>query len=132
MAETIKRTEIEKEIRERIMNIIAPVLEQELGADILAVKTNEFSIPLLDKYGNEIFANIKISVPRGVRAGHGYVPYDGYAAAEDYTLEQEEKKAKREASNAKKAAAAAKREHDRELRKTVRTMKQDVKELVAQ
>lgn len=132
MAETIKRTEVEKEIRERIMNIIAPVLEQELGADILAVKTNEFSIPLLDKYGNEIFANIKISVPRGVRAGHGFVPYDGYAAAEDYTLELQEKQAKKDASAKKKEAEAAKRAHAKELKATVRTMKKDVKELVAQ
>ena len=41
-------------------------------------------MPVLDADGNEKFALIKISIPRGSRSDGTFIPYDGYAAADAY------------------------------------------------
>ena len=80
----------------------------------------EYSI---DENGEEFFFSMKIAVPRGTRNGEGgYIPYDGYAAAEDYRLEMEDKAAKKAASAEKKAAAEREKERKREAKKVVKDL----------
>ena len=110
------KAELETAIRNDILSKITEMLSEELDTDVLPVSASELAIPVLDEEGNEKFAVVKVSIPRGTRNGSGYDPYDGYAAAEDYKAEQEEKAAKKAASAAKKEQAAKLREAKREAR----------------
>ena len=72
---------------------------------------------------NEKYVKISVSVPRGTRDGKGgYEDYDGYAAAEDYKLDCEEKAAKKAASEAKKAAKIKADQAKREAKKVVKEL----------
>lgn len=98
-------------IRNRIFNDIMDYISAKYDTDALLVAGNEFSIPVVDDDGNEKFANVKVSIPRGTRKGKGkgYDPYDGYAARDEYaeTLrinaeKEKEKEAKRKQREAEK------------------------------
>lgn len=110
------KAELETAIRNDILNAITEMLTAKLETDVLPVSASELAIPVLDEEGNEKFALVKVSIPRGTRNGSGYDAYDGYAAADEYKAEQEEKAAKRAASAAKKEQAAKLREAKREAR----------------
>lgn len=110
------KAELENALRNDILNSICEFLSQKYDTDVLPISTGGVTMPLLDAEGNEKFANITISIPRGTRNGNGYTEYDGYAAAEAYRLECEEKAAKRAASAAKKEAAEKLREQKRAMR----------------
>ena len=76
--------------------------------EVLRVGSNEIAIPCVDAAGNDAWVVVKVSTPRGTRNGEGgYNPYDGYAAADDYALDCEEKAEKRKAADEKKAAKIA-------------------------
>lgn len=113
---TKSKAELETAIRNNILSKISEMLSKELDTDVMPVSASELAIPVLDEEGNEKFAVVKVSIPRGTRNGSGYDPYDGYAAAEDYRAEQEEKAAKKAASATKKEQAAKLREAKREAR----------------
>ena len=110
------KAELETAIRNDILSKISEMLSEKLDTDVLPVSSSELAIPVLDEEGNEKYAVIKVSIPRGARNGSGYDPYDGYAAAEVYKIEQEKKAAKKVASAAKKEQAAKLREAKREAR----------------
>jgi hypothetical protein len=100
-------------------------MSEKYNIDVLRVGPSELAIPAVDDEGNEYFNLLKLSVPRGTRNGEGgYTPYDGYAAAEDYKFELEEKAAKKAANEAKKAAAEKAKEAKREAKKVVKELNQ--------
>lgn len=100
-------------------------MSEKYNIDVLRVGPSELAIPAVDDEGNEYFNLLKLSVPRGTRNGEGgYTPYDGYAAADDYKFELEEKAAKKAASEAKKAAAEKAKEAKREAKKVVKELNQ--------
>lgn len=123
MSDTMSKAALESALRNELLEKVADVLSKNYDTDVLAVSASELAIPLLDKEGNEKFALIKISIPRGSRNGEGgYTAYDGYAAAEDYKLDLADRAAKRAASAEKKAAAERERERKREARKVVKEL----------
>lgn len=117
------KAELENAIRNDILSAIATLLTEKYDTDVMPVSASELTIPVLDAEGNEKFALIKVSIPRGTRSGNGYIPYDGYAAAEDYRLDLEEKEAKRRASAEKKANAEALRAQKREQKQVAKAIK---------
>lgn len=89
--------------------------DKDGGWDVLQVKSNELSIPVVDKNGDEHYINIKISVPKGSRDGD---EYDGYAEAEEYQFKQREKM-KKEAEKALKKAKNLPKAEKEKIRKEV-------------
>ena len=117
------KAQMETMIRNDFLALIAQAITDTKETDALPVSASEIAVPCLDADGNETWALIKVSIPRGTRNGQGgYDPYDGYAAAEDYKAEQEEKAAKKAASAAKKEQAAKLREAKREARQVKKAM----------
>lgn len=122
MAEMSKAA-LETAIRNDILQAITELLQEKYETDVMPVSASELTIPVVDAEGNEKFALIKVSIPRGTRNGAGgYDAYDGYAAAEDYRLELEDKAAKKAASEAKKAAVEKEKERKREAKATIRKL----------
>lgn len=111
------------EMKNELLSNVQSILSTQLNSDVLRVGTSEIAIPAVDADGNEFFYLVKISIPRGTRNGEGgYNEYDGYAAADDYKFELEEKAAKKAASEAKKAAAEKEKERKREAKKVVKEL----------
>ena len=106
----MNKATLESAIRNDILAIVRKAIETELNTDALTVSASEIALPVVDAEGNEKFAIVKVSIPRGTRNGNGYDAYDGYTAADDYKAEQEEKAAK-------KAQAIALKERKAEQKK---------------
>ena len=124
------KAELETAIRNDILNDIRALIEDKYGTDALQISASEIAIPILDKEGNEKWAIAKVSIPRGTRNGDGgYNSYDGYAAAEDYKLDLEEKAAKKAKSAAKKEAAEKEKEKKRAEKQQAREAKEALAEL---
>lgn len=107
---------LETAIRNQILDFLVDNLSAHFDADVLDVSASELVMPVVDAEGNEKFALIKVSIPRGSRNGDGgYTPYDGYAAHEDWELvkadkadkakARQEKAERAEKEKARKAAA---------------------------
>ncbi len=117
MSKASLETEIRNQVLQTVIDAVNPI------SDILPISASELALPIVDSEGNEKFAVIKVSIPRGERDGNGgYIPFDGYAAAEDYKLEVEEKAAKKAASEAKKAAKIKADQAKREAKKVVKEL----------
>lgn len=124
------KAQIETLIRNDFLALIAKAIETEKETDALPVSANEIAVPCLDPDGNETWAVIKVSIPRGTRNGEGgYTPYDGYTAAEDYKIDCEEKAEKKAAAEAKKQAKIAKDQKAREEKKALAEANKGLKEL---
>ena len=124
------KAQLETALRNKFLSFVSDTISQEMETDVLVVSASELAIPCLDEEGNEKFVLIKVSIPRGTRNGQGgYDPYDGYAAAEDYTIDLEEKAAKKEASEAKKQAKIARDEAKRAEKKALAEANKNLKEL---
>lgn len=84
---------------------------EDKGEQVLRVKSNGISSPVIDCNGEEKFMVVTFTVPTG--ADKGREPYDGYAEAEDYAhkLREKEIKAKKKEEEKKK-----KIEHDKKMR----------------
>lgn len=124
------KAQIETLIRNDFLTLIAKAIEAEKETDALPVSANEIAVPCLDPDGNETWAVIKVSIPRGTRNGEGgYNPYDGYTAAEDYKIDCEEKAEKKAAAEAKKQAKIAKDQKAREEKKALAEANKGLKEL---
>lgn len=114
-------TALNTNLRNNLMKDFIEFIATKYETDALSISSSSVAFPVVDEEGNEKFAKIAISIPRGTRNGKGgYDEYDAYAVAEDYKLEQEEKEAKRKASEAKKEA---KRKADEEKRATKKALK---------
>lgn len=117
MSKASLETEIRNNVLQTIIDAVNPI------SDILPISASELALPIVDSEGNEKFAVIKVSIPRGERDGNGgYIPFDGYSAAEDWKLvlaERADKAAKR-----KEKAERAEKERARkaEARKTIKKL----------
>lgn len=100
-----RRAEITNQLREIVLG---------WGEDAQLVKNNAFMYPTLDADGNELFAVVTVTIPRGEQGGPAY---DGYAAAEAYRFDLEQNRIRKEKQAEEKKAAAEKRKQKREERK---------------
>ena len=123
------KAQMETAVRNEFLTLIASAITETKETDALPVSANEIAVPCLDPEGNEIWAIVKVSIPRGTRNGNGYDPYDGYAAAEDYKIDLAEKAEKKAAAEAKKAAKIAKDQKAREEKKALAEANKGLKEL---
>ena len=124
------KAQLETAIRNRFLSFIANSISEELDIDALPVSASELAIPCLDDEGNEKWALIKVSIPRGTRNGQGgYDSYDGYAVAEDYRIDCEEKAQKKADAEAKKQAKIARDEAKRAEKKALAEANKNLKEL---
>jgi hypothetical protein len=122
----MSKSALETAIRNELLEKVSMLLAKDYDTDVLPVSASEITIPVVDKEGNEKFALIKISIPRGTRNGEGgYIAYDGYKAAEDYKYDLEERAAKKAASAEKKERAEKERERKREARKVVKKLNKE-------
>lgn len=101
----LTKTQLAALKREEILNLLIEFFNGR-GEDTMRESGNAIVFPSLDAEGNEVFAKIAVSIPRGDRSGEAY---DGYAAAEDYKLKQEEIAAKRELRERERSEAEKKR-----------------------
>lgn len=89
------KASLENGLRNEIIQVICEALETHFDADMIIVGTGEISFATVDAENNEKYPKIKISIPRGTRNGEGgYIPYDGYAAGQEYAEERARKAAK--------------------------------------
>lgn len=102
----LTRKQLDEEIKLRYLKIISEHLSN-MDEEILRVKSNEISIPVLDAEGEERYLVITLKVPTGTRQGE---EYDGHAEAEDYAHNLAEKAKKQAEKEAKAARDKAKRE----------------------
>jgi len=124
------KAQLETLLRNKFLSFVSDTISQEMETDVLVVSASELAIPTLDEEGNEKFVLIKVSIPRGTRNGEGgYDPYDGYAAAEDYAIDCEEKAQKKADAEAKKQAKIARDEAKRAEKKALAEANKGLKEL---
>ena len=103
------------------MEYLQKVIEsfEQIGDEVLRVKSNEIAIPVVGCEDNEDFIVITVKVPTG--ANKGTEPYDGYSEAESYEMKLKEKelKAKKKAEEKKKKKKRDKerREKEKEIAK---------------
>ena len=119
----MSKAALETAIRNDILSAITSFLSEHYDTDVMDVSASELTIPVVDAEGNEKFALIKVSIPRGTRNGDGgYTPYDGYAAHEEWELDKADKADK--AAKRKEKADRAEKEKERK-----RAAKQTIKKL---
>lgn len=119
----MSKASMETAIRNTMLENIMKMIDSEYATDALPVSASEIAVPVVDEEGNEKFALIKVSIPRGTRNGDGgYTPYDGYAAAEDYKLDLADKADKARAREEKKERAAKEKERKANARKVVKEL----------
>lgn len=119
----MSKASMETAIRNTMLENIMKMIDSEYATDALSVSASEIAVPVVDEEGNEKFALIKVSIPRGTRNGDGgYTPYDGYAAAEDYKLDLADKADKARAREEKKERAAKEKERKANAKKVVREL----------
>ena len=105
----LTRKQLDEEIKVRFLTGVSEHLEQ-IGEEVLRVKSNEIALPVLDSEGEERWIVLTFKVPTGERGGDGY---DGYSMAEDYQMKQEAKAEKKAEKEAKAEADRKKREAER-------------------
>ena len=114
---------LETEIRNRILDAITKTLTEMYDTDVMPVSASELTIPVLDSEGNEKFALIKVSIPRGTRNGDGgYEAYDGYAAAEEWKGVLADRTDKEKARQEKREQAEKERERKRAAKAVVKEL----------
>lgn len=91
--------------------------------EVLRVKSNEIAFPIVDNEGNEDFMVITLKIPTG--ANKGTEPYDGYAMAQEYEINQRNKAEKAKEQAKKKAE---KIERDKAYRQKLKEQKEKAKE----
>ena len=124
------KAQLETALRNTYLSFISQTISQEMETDVLPVSASELAVPCLDDEGNEKFVLIKVSIPRGTRNGSGgYDPYDGYAVAEDYAIDCQEKAQKKADAEAKKQAKIARDQKAREEKKALAEANKNLKEL---
>ena len=102
-------------IRDSILKELIPFLEDKYDTYVKQVGSGEYTMMIPDEEGNKIYANIKVSIPRGTRNGEGgYTPYNGYQIAKDYKDETEAKVQERAVKKAMKEAEKGKKKTEGE------------------
>ena len=124
------KAQLENKLRNECLELLHETLDNKYGCDVLPVSASELALPVTDAEGNEKWILIKVSIPRGTRNGAGgYDPYDGYAVAEDYAIDCEEKAQKKADAEAKKQAKIARDEKVRAEKKALAEANKNLKEL---
>lgn len=124
------KAQLETKLRNTYLDLVRTMITEQVQTDALTVSASELAIPCLDEEGNEKFVLIKVSIPRGTRNGAGgYDPYDGYAVAEDYALDCEEKAQKKADAEAKKQAKIARDQKARAEKAALAEANKNLKEL---
>lgn len=119
----MSKASLETEIRNRILDAITKTLTEMYDTDVMPVSASELTIPVLDSEGNEKFALIKVSIPRGTRNGDGgYNAYDGYAAAEEWKGVLADRTDKEKARQEKREQAEKERERKRAAKAVVKEL----------
>lgn len=122
--------QLENALRNDFLTFIGEKMAEYYGTDSLRVSASELAIPTIDADGNERWILAKISVPRGTRNGEGgYIPYDGYAVAESYAIDCQEKAEKKADIEARKQAKIEKDRKKREEKKALAEANRNLKEL---
>ena len=88
MASNVKQ--LREAIKKEWVDFLNEVIQRR-GDETLQTASNEIAIPVVDAEGGEHFVVLTVKIPTGSRDGDAY---DGYAAAEDYTMRCEAKRAK--------------------------------------
>lgn len=100
-------------IRDAILAKIVSFIEEEYDTYAKAVNSGEYTFIIPDEEGNKLFANVKVSIPRGTRNGEGgYIPYDGFQAAKEYKEDKESKAQERAIKRAMKEAEKGKKKDE--------------------
>ena len=103
------KTALDNEVRQKY---VAEVMEKFAEDQPMLVAGNVIAFPTLDEENGEAWVEITVKVPKGARLGkgEGYAGYDGYALAESYQIDLQEKATAAKATAEKKAKAKAKKE----------------------
>jgi hypothetical protein len=124
------KAQLENKLRNECLELLHETLDNKYGCDVLPVSASEIALPVTDAEGNEKWILIKVSIPRGTRNGEGgYDPYDGYAVAEDYAIDCQEKAQKKADAEAKKQAKIARDQKAREEKKALAEANKNLHEL---
>ena len=124
------KAQLETKLRNECLDLLKEFFDAKYGCDVLPVSASELALPVTDAEGNEKFILVKVSIPRGTRNGQGgYDPYDGYAVAEDYAIDCEEKAQKKADAEAKKQKKIAHDEKVRAEKKALAEANKNLKEL---
>ena len=102
----LNRKQLDEEIKLRFLEGVVEHFEN-VGEEVLRVKSNEIALPVVDSEGEERWLVLTFKVPTGERGGDAY---DGYSMAEDYQMKLTEKAEKAAAKKAKAEKDKAKRE----------------------
>ena len=101
----LTKTQLTNMRRDEILAQLAQFLTNE-GEEILRVSGNAIAFPTVDAEGNEIFAKLTLSIPRGDRSGEAY---DAYCEAQQYQEHLEDVAANKARKEKEKQEAAKKR-----------------------
>ena len=117
MSKASLETEIRNNVLQTIIDAVNPI------SDILPISASELALPIVDSEGNEKFAVVKVSIPRGERDGNGgYIPFDGYAAAEDWKMVLADRADKAAARKEKKERQEKERERKANAKKVIKDL----------
>lgn len=117
-------------VRDAILSKVAKFLEEEFDTYVKAVASGEVTMLIPDENGEKIYANVKISIPRGSRNGEGsYNAYDGYAKAKAFAQEKKYKAEEKAAKEAEKQAKIAADEKKRAEKAALAEANKNLKEL---
>ena len=113
---------LETAIRNEILNVITSQLTAYFDTDVMDVSASELTIPMVDAEGNECYALIKVSIPRGSRVDGGYLPYDGYAAHEEWKLVKADRAMKAEKRKVKAEDKKKAKQRKAEAKKVIKAL----------
>ena len=117
MGKEMKRTEQRDEILEKVKQF----LMKEYDSDVRATGTGEIMMPAVDSNGEEFYFTFKASIPRGKRNGNGgYIPYNGYDAADEWKYVLDTRADNERAKAEKKERAEKEKERKANAKKVVR------------
>lgn len=117
------KASLETAIRNQILDFLVDSLSAHFDTDVLDVSASELTMPAVDAEGNEKFALIKVSIPRGTRNGDGgYTPYDGYAAHDEWELVKADKADKEAKRKEKTERAEKEKERKRAAKKVIKDL----------
>ena len=106
MAKT--KTVLEGELRENILHNLTDLLTTN-GEDVLRVHSTKIAYPTKDSEGNEYFALITVTLPKGSKLPDGtFSGFDGYEMATEYAEDVAQKLKKAETAKKNKKAPKGK------------------------
>ena len=119
----MSKASLETAIRNKFLDEIRKVVSESYDYDIRPISASELMVPVVDDEGNEKYVLIKVSIPRGTRNGEGgYIPYDGYAAAEEWEQELADRADKVAKRKEKAERAEKEKERKRAAKQTIRKL----------